>query len=129
MPRTAKMVTKDRSIRGINKWKLYDLKYNISVGQKLLLRLLEVENISDSLISILISWNAGPSRYEQWHKKIGKYNDPLLYIESIPSYETRWFVKKVLKNMWIYRDKLQQPKFSRKALVNNSWPKYKNLSF
>ena len=50
-------------------------------------------------------------------------------LQDIPSYETRWFVKKVLKNMWIYRDKLQQPKFSRKALVNNSWPKYKNLSF
>ena len=76
-----------------------------------------------------MAWNAVPSRYKEWNEKIKVYSDPLLYIESIPSYETRWFVKKVLKNMWIYRDKFNQPKLSRKDLVNNAWPKYKNLSF
>ena len=128
MPSTATMVMKDRTIRGVNKWKLYDLQYNILAGQKLLLRMLNVENLSDSLIAILIAWNAGPSRFEQWNKKIGEYEDPLLYIESIPSYETRWFVKKVLKNLWIYRDKLGQKKYSRSLIVNNSWPKYYNLN-
>jgi len=129
MPSTARTVMRDRSIRGSNLWKLYDLEYNILIGQKLLLRLMGQENISDSLVPLLMAWNAGPTRYKKWNEKIKIYSDPLLYIESIPSYETRWFVKKVLKNMWIYRDKFQQPKLSRKALVNNSWPKYKNLSF
>ena len=129
MPSTARMVMKDRTIRGANRWKLYDLQYNILTGQKLLERLLATENISDSLIAILISWNAGPSRYEQWNKKIGQYKDPLLYIESIPSYETRWFVKEVLKNLWIYRDYLGQEKFSRNQIVQDDWPKYKNLNF
>ena len=90
---------------------------------------MDKENISDSLIPILMAWNAGSSRYKEWNEKIRVYSDPLLYIESIPSYETRWFVKKVLKNMWIYRDKFKQPKLSRKDLINNTWPKYKNLSF
>ena len=129
MPSTARMVMKDRTIRGANRWKLYDLQYNILTGQKLLERLLATENISDSLIAILISWNAGPSRYEQWNKKNGQYKDPLLYIESIPSYETRWFVKEVLKNLWIYRDYLGQEKFSRNQIVQDDWPKYKNLNF
>ena len=129
MPSTARTVMRDRSIRGSNLWKLYDLEYNILIGQKLLLRLMDQENISDSLVPLLMSWNAGPTRYKKWNEQIKIYSDPLLYIESIPSYETRWFVKKVLKNMWIYRDKLQQPKLSRKDLVNNLWPKYKNLSF
>ena len=129
MPSTARTVMRDRSIRGSNLWKLYDLEYNILIGQKLLLRLMDQENISDSLVPLLMSWNAGPTRYKKWNEQIKIYSDPLLYIESIPSYETRWFVKKVLKNMWIYRDKLQQPKLSRKDLVNNFWPKYKNLSF
>jgi soluble lytic murein transglycosylase-like protein len=129
MPSTARTVMRDRSIRGSNLWKLYDLEYNILIGQKLLLRLMDQENISDSLVPLLMSWNAGPTRYKKWNEQIKIYSDPLLYIESIPSYETRWFVKKVLKNMWIYRDKLQQPKLSRKELVNNFWPKYKNLSF
>ena len=86
------------------------------------------ENICDSLIPILMAWNAGPTKFKKWNEKIKVYSDPLLYIESIPSYETRWFVKKVLKNMWIYRDKFQQAKVSRKALNNNKWPKYVNLS-
>jgi len=129
MPSTARTVTKDRSIRGSNLWKLYDLEYNILIGQNLLLRLMDKENISNSLIPLLMAWNAGPTRYKKWHEKIKIYSDPLLYIESIPSYETRWFVKKVLKNMWIYRDKFKQPKLSRKALVNSNWPKYKNLNF
>ena len=129
MPSTARVVTGNRSIRGSNLWKLNDLDYNISIGQDLLLRLMNKEDISDSLIPVLISWNAGPTKYKKWNKKIKMHSDPLLYIESIPSYETRWFVKEVLKNMWVYRDKFKQDKPSRRELSNNSWPKYKNLSF
>ena len=129
MPSTARVVTGNRSIRGSNLWKLNDLDYNISIGQDLLLRLMNKEGISDSLIPVLISWNAGPTKYKKWNKKIKMHSDPLLYIESIPSYETRWFVKEVLKNMWVYRDKFKQDKPSRRELSNNSWPKYKNLSF
>jgi len=129
MPSTARVVTGNRSIRGSNLWQLNDLDYNISIGQDLLLRLMNKEDISDSLIAVLISWNAGPTKYKKWNKKIKMHSDPLLYIESIPSYETRWFVKEVLKNMWIYRDKFKQDKPSRRELSNNSWPKYKNLSF
>ena len=129
MPSTARVVTGNRSIRGSNLWKLNDLDYNISIGQDLLLRLMNKEGISDSLIPLLISWNAGPTKYKKWNKKIKMHSDPLLYIESIPSYETRWFVKEVLKNMWVYRDKFKQDKPSRRELSNNSWPKYKNLSF
>jgi len=129
MPSTARMVSGDRSIRGSNLFKLYDLNYNLAIGQDLLLRLMSSEEISDSLIPLLMSWNAGPTKFKKWHKKIKIHSDPLLYIESIPSYETRWFVKKVLKNIWMYRDKLEQNKLSRKALSNNFWPKYINLSF
>jgi soluble lytic murein transglycosylase-like protein len=129
MPSTARVVTGNRSIRGSNLWKLNNLDYNISIGQDLLLRLMNKEGISDSLIPMLISWNAGPTKYKKWNKKIKMHSDPLLYIESIPSYETRWFVKEVLKNMWVYRDKFKQDKPSRRALSNNFWPKYKNLRF
>ena len=50
MPSTARVVTGNRSIRGSNLWKLNDLDYNISIGQDLLLRLMNKEDISDSLI-------------------------------------------------------------------------------
>ncbi|HIG09360.1 MAG TPA: hypothetical protein EYQ51_06345 [Alphaproteobacteria bacterium] len=129
MPSTARIVAGDRSIRGSNLWKLYELDYNIYIGQDLLLRLMGSEEISDSLVPLLMSWNAGPTKFKKWNEKIKIHTDPLLYIESIPSYETRWFVKTVLKNIWIYRDKFQQDKPSRKALSDNFWPKYVNLSF
>jgi len=129
MPSTARMVARDRSIRGANRWQLYDLNKNLEIGQKLVERLLKLENVYDSIIPLLIAWNAGPNRLDQWNKKIDKYKDPLLYIESIPSYETRWFVKKVLKNLWFYRDKFKQIKYTRKALSLNEWPKYINLNF
>ena len=124
MPSTARIVTGDRSIRGINSYKLYDLDLNIETGQKLILKLLKSEKIKHSLIKLLTAWNAGPSRLDQWDSKINIYKDPLLYIESIPSKETRLFVKKVLTDMWIYRDKFNQNKSSLKELANNKWPKY-----
>ena len=124
MPSTARIITGDRTIRGINSWKLYDLDLNIGTGQDLLLRLLQSDNIKDSLIKLLTAWNAGPSRLDRWNKKISIFNDPLLYIESIPSRETRLFVKKVLTDLWIYRDRFDQNKTSLKQLANNEWPKY-----
>ena len=73
---------------------------------------------------MLTAWNAGSSNLKKWHKKISIFNDPLLYIESIPSSETRLFVKKVLSDLWIYRDRFEQNKVSLWELANNRWPKY-----
>ena len=55
--------------------------------------------------------------------------DPIVFIESIPIKETRWFVKYILTDLWIYRDKLQQAKPSRTLLAKGKWPKYKNLDY
>ena len=37
---------------------------------------------------------------------------------------TRLFVKKVLSDLWIYRDRFEQNKVSLWELANNRWPKY-----
>ena len=55
--------------------------------------------------------------------------EPIIFIESIPIKETRWFVKYILTDLWIYRDKLQQAKPSRALLAKGKWPKYKNLDY
>ena len=31
--------------------------------------------------------------------------DPLFFMESIPSRETRWFIEKILTKYWIYQNK------------------------
>ncbi len=50
-----------------------------------------------------------------------------MFIESLPSHETRWFVKYVITDMWIYRDRFKQNKPTRSMLAINEWPEYKNL--
>jgi hypothetical protein len=53
--------------------------------------------------------------------------DPLLYIESIPYWETRGYVPIVLRNYWIYEGKAGRGSASRKALAQGMWPRFPGL--
>jgi len=52
-----------------------------------------------------------PDMLNKWKKRWHKIDDPLLFIELLPSGETRSYVEHVLANYWIYRlrDKQQTP--------------------
>lgn len=50
--------------------------------------------------------------------------DPLLFIESLPSRETRVYVQRVMTNYWIYRARLKQPTPDLDALAAGRWPSY-----
>jgi hypothetical protein len=54
-------------------------------------------------------------------------DDPLLFIESLPSRETRDFVEKVVANLWIYRGRLGQPLPTLDAVAAGDWPAYTPL--
>ena len=98
------------------------------IGQKLLKRLINNSNSKNSILDALIAYNAGMTRLKKWKKDIGNI-EPIVFIESIPIKETRWFVKYILTDLWIYRDKLQQAKPSRALLANGKSPTYKNLDY
>ena len=51
-------------------------------------------------------------------------DDPLFFMESIPSRETRWFIEKILTKYWIYQDKNQKELTSLKMLANGNDPLY-----
>jgi hypothetical protein len=53
--------------------------------------------------------------------------DPLLFVESLPTLETRLFVERVLTNLWLYRLRLGQPAPSLHALASGEWPRYEAL--
>ena len=54
--------------------------------------------------------------------------DPLLYIESIPYWETRGYVPIVLRNYWIYEEKAGKgSSSSRAALAQGLWPRFPGL--
>ncbi len=76
---------------------------NISVGQKYVRHLLMDSNVNNDLFYMAVAYNAGPGNLARWKRQYKDISDPLLFIESIPSSETRAFVERVMVNYWIYR--------------------------
>ena len=70
------------------------------------------------------AYNGGPGNLNKWQRKMDYKGDPLLFIESLPSRETRLFIERVLANLWIYRQRLGQPAPSLDGIVSGDWPLY-----
>jgi soluble lytic murein transglycosylase-like protein len=124
MPRTASFVAKDRRLRGAQRNQLFDPGLNLKLGQKYIDILLADARIKGDLFRLLTAWNAGPGNLNKWSRKVQHNNDPLLFIESIPSRETRIFIERVLTNYWIYRIRFNQSLASMDALARGQWPHY-----
>lgn len=77
---------------------LYNPKANIRYGIAYLHHL--SEEVGSCLPHILASYNAGPTTVKRWIWD--EMDDVVLWIESIPYYETRNYVKNVLENTIIY---------------------------
>ena len=110
---------------------LYQPEISMHLGQSYLQWLLNVPKIEGSLLNTLVAYNGGPGNLALWQKKIAETLHPLLYIESLPPRETRTYVKKVLRNMWIYRNAMNLKTPSVVSLLNGIWPVYdpKDSSF
>ena len=128
MPRTASKLENNYRLRYSEAHKLYSLQLNLEIGQKFLKKLMRNSESGNSILDVLISYNAGIKRLKNWKKYIVE-NDPIVFIESIPIKETRWFVKYILTDLWIYRDRMEQEKPSRTLLANGKWPIYENLDY
>ena len=124
MPRTASFVAKDRSLRFNKKYRLYEPKLNLELGQKYIKILMKNEKLNSNLFLIAAAYNAGPSNLNKWLLNTPFNNDPLLFIESIPARETRIFIERVLTNLWIYRMRFQQENHSLFHTVEGKWPMY-----
>lgn len=107
--------------------KLGDPELNLGLGQKYLAKLLSEEPVSGNLLMLAAAYNAGPGKLGQWLAGMKHNNDPLLFIESLPSRETRVFVERVMTNFWIYRSRLGQPSGSLEAIAAGAWPLYEGV--
>lgn len=123
MPATAGFMAGTR-FRGSAKASLYDPSLNLSLGQKYIHHVLDLKEVDNSLLYALAAYNAGPGNLQRWRAKIDYNNDPLLFIESLPSRETRNYVEFVLSNFWIYRLRLGQSLSSMDQLIGGAWPVY-----
>ncbi|MBC7952048.1 MAG: lytic transglycosylase domain-containing protein [Rhodospirillaceae bacterium] len=104
--------------------KLGDPEFNLGLGQKYLAKLMSEEPVNNNLLMLAAAYNAGPGKLGQWLSSMKHGNDPLLFIESLPSRETRAFVERVMTNFWIYRSRLGQQSPSLDAVATGAWPLY-----
>ena len=126
MPRTASYVARDHKLKGSkrNRDILFDPETNLSLGQKYIDILMKDKRIKGDLFRMVTAWNGGPGNLNKWLRKVKHNNDALLFIESIPSKETRIFVERVLTNFWIYQARFGNPTPSLDLVAQGKWPKY-----
>ncbi|MEC8164825.1 MAG: lytic transglycosylase domain-containing protein, partial [Pseudomonadota bacterium] len=126
MPRTAGFMAGKR-FRGHRRHALFNPEYNIELGQSYVQHLLAFPGIDGNLFYTTVAYNGGPGNLNRWRRTSEYQDDPLLFIESVPSRETRAFVERVLTNLWIYRYRLGQPTPSLDAIAAGTWPRYNRL--
>jgi peptidoglycan lytic transglycosylase len=124
MPATARFVARATGLPGSAVSQLGRPESNIALGQRYLEMLLDDENVAGDLFRLAAAWNGGPANLERWQRDQRTSEDPLMFIETIPSGETRTFIEHVLANLWIYRHRLKQPSPSLDALAAGRWPSY-----
>ena len=89
-------------------------------------KLLDHEAIQNNLVKVAVAYNAGPGNLIKWEKKMQYDNDPLMFLESLPSKETRSFIERILVNYWVYRDLMSESLDSLDTLIEGKWPQYKS---
>lgn len=107
---------------------LTDPETNIEYGQRYLEYLRDLSGTQGLLPKVIAAYNAGPAPISEWNSRGFDGGDPLLYIESIPYWETRGYVPIVLRNYWVYEDQAGRGSASREALVQGLWPRFPGLA-
>ena len=100
---------------------------NIEYGQSYIEYLRDYPATQGLLPKVIAAYNAGPAPVAKWNDRQMDGGDPLLWMESLPYWETRGYVPIVLRNYWIYEQKADRGSASRKALAQGMWPKFPGL--
>ncbi len=100
---------------------------NMEIGQSYLEQLRDQPFTQGLLPKVIASYNAGPTPVQTWNALIKDGGDPLLYIESIPYWETRGYVMTVLRNYWMYEQQEGRKSVSRAALAQGLWPRFPGM--
>ena len=127
VPSTASFITKDQSLSRNQRNRLYEPELNMAVGQLYMKYLLEKDWTQGELFKFATAYNWGPGNLTRWMRTAKDIDDPLLFIESVPTRETRIFIERVYANFWIYRAQLGQATPSLDALASGSWATYHAL--
>jgi soluble lytic murein transglycosylase-like protein len=126
-PGTAGDIARSRG-QPFSKGQLTDPSSNLEFGQSYLEYLRDYGATGGLLPKVIAAYNAGPAPVGEWNSRNFDGGDPLLYIESIPYWETRGYVPIILRNYWIYEKQAGRVQSaSRSALVQGLWPRFPGM--
>jgi len=101
--------------------------YNLALGQRYIGQLLRQMN--GNLFQLAAAYNAGPANLSRWlAAREDTHGDPLLFIESVPSPETRSYIKRFMMYHWLYRRRLGQDSPTLDDAASGKWPVYRPRS-
>lgn len=101
---------------------------NLAFGQQHLQMLKDSPGTGGFLPKVMAAYNCGLLPVTRWNTEIRDGGDPLLWMESVPYWETRGYVNIVLRNYWMYERQAGGPSESRMALVQGMWPTFPGLA-
>lgn len=101
---------------------------NLAFGQQHLETLKNASATQGLLPKVIAAYNAGLGPVTRWNSQVQDKGDPLLWMESLPYWETRSYVNIVLRNYWMYERQAGGPSESRMALAQDLWPTFPGLT-
>ncbi len=101
---------------------------NLAFGQRHLDMLRSQAGTQGLLPKVMAAYNAGVLPVSRWNTEIRDQGDPLLWMESVPYWETRGYVNIVMRNYWMYERQAGGPSESRIALAQGMWPTFPGLA-
>jgi soluble lytic murein transglycosylase-like protein len=109
--------------RGTALGSLTDVSTNLEYGQSFIELMRRNPGTAGQLPRVIASYNAGPVPVSRW-ATINDKGDPLLWIESIPYWETRYYVPSILRNMWVYQGLNGRPTPTLREIAQHRWPAF-----
>ena len=122
-PGTAQDIARARGL-GFSASELDRPSANLEYGQSYLEKLRDLPATGGYLPKVIAAYNAGPTPVTRWNMEVRDNGDPLLFIESIPYWETRGYVAIILRNYWIYEMRENKASGSLNGLAQYLWPKF-----
>ncbi|SFP39392.1 lytic transglycosylase domain-containing protein [Sphingomonas rubra] len=128
MPAAATDFARERGT-SVDKRALGTPAVNMDIGQRHLERLRDSAVTGGLLPKVMAAYNAGPKPVGEWNSIVHDGGDPLLWIESIPYWETRGYVTTVMRNYWMYEGQSgKAASASRAALAQGAWPRFPGMT-
>ena len=123
MPGTARLVAGE----SVSAVRLSVPSTNMEYGQRYLEQLRDMKATGGLLPKVMAAYNAGPAPVERWNSQVHDNGDPLLFMESLPYYETRAYVNIVMRNYWMYELRADSKAEALTAMAQGKWPAFPTI--